>query len=137
MAEKNISSRSGRLLLRFDQRHRLKKSYEFQAVFEKHLSSADNRLIVYARSNQLSRSRLGISAGRRLGCAVRRNRYRRTLREAFRLLQHELPAGYDYVLIPRPAQSVSTELYRKSLLEICHRLHKRSQKIKKKSKTED
>jgi len=134
MAEKNTSSHSGRLFCRSDQQRRLKKSYEFQAVFEKHLSSSDNRLIVYARSNQLRRSRVGISAGRRLGSAVRRNRYRRTLREAFRLLQHELPVGYDYVLIPRPAQSVSTELYRKSLLEICHRLHKRRQKINKSSK---
>jgi ribonuclease P protein component len=31
-----------------------------------------------------------------------RNRYKRLFREAFRLAQHDLPPGIDFVLIPRP-----------------------------------
>ena len=36
-----------------------------------------------------------------VGGAVVRNRWKRLFREAFRLSQHELPTGVDFVLIPR------------------------------------
>ena len=40
--------------------------------------------------------------GRRLGGAVARNQWKRRLRDAFRLSQHELPTDTDFILIPRP-----------------------------------
>lgn len=45
--------------------------------------------------------RLGVVVGRRFGTAVRRNRFRRVVREAFRLSQHQWPAGYDIVVRPK------------------------------------
>jgi ribonuclease P protein component len=58
-------------------------------------------LIVVAAPNDLGHTRLGLSVGKRIWkSAVRRNRIRRVFREAFRLHLHELPAGYDLVLIP-------------------------------------
>jgi ribonuclease P protein component len=66
----------------------------------------------------LPHPRLGISASRRLGGAVVRNRWKRLLREAFRLSRSQLPAGIDLVVIPR--QDVEPTLA--SLLESLPRL---------------
>ncbi len=46
--------------------------------------------------------RLGVVVGRRYGTAVRRNRFKRLVREAFRQGQRQWPAGYDIVVRPKP-----------------------------------
>jgi ribonuclease P protein component len=56
-----------------------------------------------ASPNGLSVARFGLTVTRKLGTAVVRNRIRRRLREAARLVfpQNASP-GYDYVAIARP-----------------------------------
>jgi ribonuclease P protein component len=86
---------------------RLTLAREFQAVYAARLKKMAGPLIVWARPNTLPRWRLGLSVGRRLGNAVVRNRAKRTVREAFRLVQHELPThrghGFDLVVSVRAA----------------------------------
>jgi len=56
------------------------------------------------RSPQASRLRVGLTASRRVGSAVQRNRARRRLREAVaRVMPLHAVAGYDYVVIARTA----------------------------------
>ena len=52
-------------------------------------------------SNNLSYSRLGLSVGKRVGNAVKRNRIKRLTRELFRKNKEKFPRGYDIVFIPR------------------------------------
>jgi len=106
---------------------RLKKTAQFEKVYSSRQSISDGRLVVYAFANNTDKSRLGLSVGRKLGPAVMRNRYKRTLREAFRQTQHEIPTGYDYVLIPQPQPKISTRLYCDSLIHLCRKLHRRIQ----------
>ena len=56
--------------------------------------------VVRVLLNDLGRPRLGIAAPRRYGRAIRRNRFKRLVREAFRALQGELGA-VDLLVSPR------------------------------------
>lgn len=57
--------------------------------------------MLWAAPNDLSHSRIGIVASRKVGKAVARNRARRLLREAARHLYHDIESGWDIVLVAR------------------------------------
>ncbi|HYF51829.1 MAG TPA: ribonuclease P protein component [Planctomycetota bacterium] len=86
---------------RLSSRQRLHDPDEFQAVYAARDSVRSRSVVLCFVRNGLKHSRLGVSVSRKYGNAVRRNRIKRVFRAAFRQCQHELPAGYDYVLIPR------------------------------------
>jgi ribonuclease P protein component len=75
-------------------------------------------LIVYACENGRPHPRLGCSVSRKVGGAVVRNRYKRLFREAFRLTQFELPAGVDFILIPRPGPEPTLDAVKTSLVKL-------------------
>jgi ribonuclease P protein component len=85
-------------------RRRLSRSGEFDRVYRDGSSSATRFLVLYAfpRKEDGDDVRLGVSAGRKVGGAVERNRVKRALREAFWSIADRLPEGYDFVLVARP-----------------------------------
>lgn len=85
----------------FPKRMHLRTSAEFDHVFAQKCSAAEGSLIVYAAQNELGHPRLGLVVSKKVGNAVARNRWKRVLREAFRLQQHELPQSLDFVVLPR------------------------------------
>jgi ribonuclease P protein component len=109
--------------LRFPASARLGGRVNFSAVFETGVKASAGALTTYSRINGLGRSRLGISIGRRVGNAVRRNRIKRLLREAYRLDQHDLPNGYDWVIVVRPHQPMKLEDYRQLLAKLTSKCH--------------
>jgi ribonuclease P protein component len=103
----------------------LRRPADFETVFQRRCSAADDWLLVYARENGLSHSRLGLSVSRKVGGAVQRNRLRRLYREAFRLTKGELPTGLDLVLIPRRPDEPRLEDLRASLRALVPRINRR------------
>jgi ribonuclease P protein component len=102
----------------FPQSRRLKATPQFDRVFARKRSASDGALIVYACENDLGHPRLGCSVSKKIGNAVVRNRWKRLFREAFRLLQHELPSGTDFVLVPKRIPTPTQEAIKASLLKL-------------------
>ncbi|MEZ6047042.1 MAG: ribonuclease P protein component [Planctomycetaceae bacterium] len=100
---------------RFPTRLRLKESASFQHVYDAKQAKGDQHLLIFAARNALGYTRLGVSVSRKLGNAVVRARFKRCLREAFRLEQSQLPHGLDLILIPRRGTEADVGAYRKSI----------------------
>ena len=105
----------------FRRKQRLRRRDDFRRVIRTARSAADHRLVVYVAANNLGCTRLGTSVGKRIGPAVERNRVKRLIREAFRLLQYELPSGLDLLVIPRDTEPPTLQGYRRSLLALSRR----------------
>jgi ribonuclease P protein component len=103
---------------RFRPHEHLRRPADFKAVYDRRRSAADGTLVVYARENGLAYSRVGLSVAKKFGTAVRRNRIRRLMREAYRLTKESLPLGYDIVLIPRPLDEYTLDDIRASLAKL-------------------
>ncbi|MBC8202695.1 MAG: ribonuclease P protein component [Planctomycetes bacterium] len=74
------------------------KKSEFESVYGSRQCRRTDCMMFHAKENNLNCSRIGVSIPKRVGNAVVRNTLKRRLREAFRLLQHTIPAGYDLVV---------------------------------------
>ncbi|CAA9374964.1 MAG: Ribonuclease P protein component [uncultured Phycisphaerae bacterium] len=101
----------------------LRAKREFDAVFDARTRESRGPLTGYARPNGLPHPRLGMSVNRKVGTAVRRNRIRRLLRESFRLMQHDFPAGYDLVVVVRPHPPLTLAEYQKLMSGMMVKLH--------------
>lgn len=107
----------------FGRNQRLTLDREYQRAFAAKVRRSRGPITVYANPNQVGVTRLGLSVGRRLGGAVVRNRFKRLMREAFRLEQHHLPQGYDLVVTCRPHPLLPLATYRRWLHELAKDLH--------------
>ena len=58
-------------------------------------------LFPFSLKSKRGQNRLGFTVGKKVGCAVKRNRVRRRLREIYRLHEDELVPGYDIVVVAR------------------------------------
>jgi ribonuclease P protein component len=81
----------------FPKTARLLARAQFDAVFALKQSAGDRRLVIFWRKNELGRARLGLAVGVAFGNAVRRNEFKRRVRELFR--KSVLPA-LDLVVLP-------------------------------------
>ena len=71
-----------------------------------------------AKRDDRAANRLAISITRRCGPAVTRNAIRRRIREAYRLMQHDLTPGVDILLIVRMHKTMKVEEYKELLRKL-------------------
>ena len=100
---------------------RLLKSADFDRVFARRCSFADGLIVVYFANSESERPRLGLVVSRKCGNAVVRNRWKRALREAFRLVQHELPSHFDLVVLPKRGAKPEVARLQASLKQLAAR----------------
>jgi ribonuclease P protein component len=94
-----VSSRARKL--RFRRNRRVCTRRDIRRVFGSRCIAADDRFVVHVGANDGRPMRLAVVVGRQFGPAVRRNRFRRVVREAFRINQQAWPDGYDIVVRPQ------------------------------------
>ena len=109
---------------RFLKQHRLSKQAEFDRVYENNHFAADQTLVIKGIDNGTQETRLGLSIGRQVGNAVVRNRWKRVIREAFRLQRDRLPPGLDLVVRPRKGAECDFQSISQSLIGLVSRLHR-------------
>lgn len=86
-------------------RFRLTRSTDFQRVRRSGKSYAHPLLVLIALPNEQAQTRVGVSASRAVGTAVKRNRARRLIRAAMQDHLAHLTAGWDLILIARSPMS--------------------------------
>ncbi len=82
-------------------RRRLTRRVDFARVMDQGRARSNALVVLRFCPSDVGGTRIGVTAGRRTGAAVRRNRAKRVLREAIRPIP--LQTGWDLVFIARPA----------------------------------
>ena len=80
---------------------KLKENWEFRRAFTRGKATVTPDFVVYIVKTGGNGVRLGISAGKKLGCAVKRNRAKRVLTAAFMQCLPHIGGNFDFVLVAR------------------------------------
>src|SRR3954465_13590509 len=109
----------------FPRTRRMSGKLVLKAVYDANLREARGPLLVFARPNELGHPRLGLRGSPRVGTPPRRNAIKRRLREARQFMQHDLPRGYDLIIVVRPHEPLLLADYQRLLSGLMTKLHRR------------
>ncbi len=102
--------------------YRVKSEKDFQTVFQEGNSKANRQFVVYQLPKKSQKHfRVGISVGKKLGNAVKRNQIKRRIRHAVRELNNEYSIidEVDFIIIARnPVSDMTFEEIKKSLVHV-------------------
>lgn len=103
----------------------MNQNADFQRLYRVGAFCSLGSALLYVRPNRLPYNRLGITAGKKIGNAVRRNRAKRIIRAAYSAAEPMLPIGIDVVVVarsslPEQSSSVLTERFCTSGVRHCN-----------------
>ncbi|RJE83317.1 ribonuclease P protein component [Paenibacillus sp. 1011MAR3C5] len=99
---------------------RLRNREDFNRIYRGGKSFANSQFVVYwSRQRIADPFRLGVSASKKIGNAVMRNRMRRMVKEIVRHLEDRVQPHTDLILIVRkPATTMSMKEMEKSVIHV-------------------
>ena len=109
---------------RFPKSARLRRRGEFLRVQDGGRKlHTDNFLVFVSPQSEPGPTRVGVTASRKLGGAVRRNRVKRLVREAFRRHKLLFPGGLDVVFVAKKnAVEADYDQVVREIEKLCRRL---------------
>jgi ribonuclease P protein component len=105
----------------------IKKNKDFQRIYKKGISAADQCIVLYVYKKKDKEKRFGFSISKKIGKAVARNRIKRLFKEVCRKNISSFPDGLDYLLIAR--KRVVEENFHSLSRNILHLSQKLSKKV--------
>lgn len=94
----------------------------FNQVYSHGRSFADKNMVIYVLSDETVNGQVGFAAGKKLGCAVIRNRVKRLLREAYRLNKKNIRRDCAIILVGRKNLiKAKCDVAEKSFRTLCKR----------------
>lgn len=102
---------------------RLRNREDFSRIYRNGKSFANNQFVVYwSRQLKAEPFRLGVSASKKIGNAVVRNRMRRLVKEIVRQHTDRIEGQLDFIVIVRkPAVGMKMQDLEKSMLHVLKR----------------
>lgn len=79
----------------------LNKKSAFRRAYARGRSYVSPTLVTYIVKNRSKTKKIGITTSKKIGKAVQRNRARRVIKEAYRLICDKVIPGYDIVFVAR------------------------------------
>ena len=101
----------------FTRASRLRLRREFEAVFDGGNRTATRDLVAWHLPGEDRQRKLGLMVSKKTGGAVKRNRLKRLLREAFRLTSGELKEGTRLIIYPKAGCAVNNLAQARAALE--------------------
>ena len=116
--------------------YRIKKSDEIELVMKKGVSCANRTFIIYKYKNtEVKKYRVAISAPKKLGNAVIRNKVKRQTRAILQQNDSYLKNGHDYFIIIRPdILEINFAKITKQIIHVLKLVHQSPQKKNNKNK---
>lgn len=97
----------------------IKENRDFRRLYRQSASFVAPALVVYFKETRAGFSRLGITAGKKIGGAVQRNRAKRVVREAYRALLPRFNKSVDMVIVARKKSAyVKSDIVRDELEKV-------------------
>ena len=80
---------------------KLKQNWEFHRAYKRGVTFVAPEYVLYVVKGKKDELRLGITAGKKIGTAVSRNRAKRVITAAFDHCAPHIPQGHDCVVVAR------------------------------------
>ena len=80
---------------------KLKQNWEFRRAYTRGSACVAPQFVMYICKGRQAHTRLGITTGKKIGTAVKRNRAKRVITAAVRECLPQITPGYDFIIVAR------------------------------------